>query len=339
MKVLLLDADLAHNKKIETSLGQDPKTQVHTFGRLEPLLEVLNGNPALELKQKELEKASADAIAMAKKMSDSLDLLKNKITTKKTELQSQKDAKAAEDLLNKTSKELADLEGQFAKGEEVRLKAEGVLANRQRELEEIKLAAPKAEDKKASLVLIDRAFLGNAPLAWITEFRNGISFPENKAVPIVILGYNDDIDYIKKTLVAGVTDYFVKPVDVLMLKHNTVMISGEKVDGESKVYELTTKSELKILRLGTITKMSEFELDVQTDNPFLKDEIVEFYADAFSGEKGGRILGRCLKCEPDSTDKAKHVTNFSFVGLSSHTMNELRKWLKLQYVAAKKAQG
>lgn len=334
MKVLLLDADQAHNKKIELALGQDSKTQIHAFARLEPLLEVLNGNPALEQKQRDLEKASLDATAMAKKMSESLEELKNKIATKKTELQQLQDTNSHEEA-KKAAQEVGNLESQYSKGEEVRTKAEAVLHSRQAELEHLKATAPKPEEKKASLVLVDRSFLGNTPVQWITDFRNGVSFAANKNVPVVVMGYNEDIDYIKKTLVQGVSDYFVKPVDILMLKHNSLKIAGEKVEGDSKVYELQVKSELKILRLGTTTKMSEFELDVQTDNAFGKDEIVEFYADVFSGQKGGRILGRCLKCEADATEKGKHISSFTFVGLSPHTMNEMRKWLKLQYVNSK----
>lgn len=339
MKILLLDVDLAHNKKVESTLSQDPKTHVHTFARLEPMLEVLNGNPALELKQKEIEKSVSDAEAMSKKMAVALTEIKAKIDGKKMELDSLKSNNAPADQINKVIEEISGFEGQYAKGDEVHKKTEFIVTTRKAELDNLKASSEKPEDKKADIILVDRAFLGNTPQQWMADFRNAVTSEGNKNVPLVVMGYNDDIDYIKKTLVPGISDYFVKPVDILMLKHNTTKISGGKLDSDQKVYELQTKSELKILRIGTVTKMSEFELDVQTDNAFQENEIVEFHADHFSGgEKGGRLLGRCLKCEADSTEKGKYVSNFSFVGQSPHSMNEMRKWLKLQYVNSKKAQ-
>lgn len=335
MKILLLDADAAHNKKISSAFDHDSKVILHPFTKQTDLVEVLNGNPALEVIKKDLEKSAADAAAMAKVMGDSLEELKGRIKTLQAELDAAKQATPQTEQVNQIAGQISQLEMQFSKGDEVRVKAEGILRHRQTELANIQGQIVKPENKKASLVLVDRSFLGNNPQDWITEFRHSISNVENNNVSVVIMGYNDDIDYIKKTLVAGIADYFVKPVDILMLKHNAIKIAGGKIESDQKVYELQAESELKILRLGMTKKMSEFELDVETDNSFLKDEIVEFYADAFSGEKGRRILGRCLTSEPSAATKGKFLTHFSFVGLSPHLMNELRKWLKLHYISSK----
>jgi response regulator RpfG family c-di-GMP phosphodiesterase len=184
---------------------------------------------------------------------------------------------------------------------------------------------------------VDRSFLGNSPQAWVSEFRNAIQYKENQNIPIVVMGYNETPDYVQNTLVPGIRDYFVKPVDILLLKHNSAKISGKSSDGSDKIFELQTKSQIKLLKLINITKMSEFELEVQATSKFEVDEFVEFIADNFNMTKGGRLLARCNSCQPDASVKGFFSAQFSFVGLSPHSMNELRKWLKTQYVNAKQA--
>ena len=61
------------------------------------------------------------------------------------------------------------------------------------------------------IILVDRSYLGNLPSDWVIALRKNIDYSDNKEVPVITMGYNEDLDYIKNTLHGGISDYFVKP--------------------------------------------------------------------------------------------------------------------------------
>ena len=64
MKILILDIDEAHNKRVNLALSENPKTQITFFSQLDTVIEVLNGNPQAEVTVKELEKSLSDSTAV-----------------------------------------------------------------------------------------------------------------------------------------------------------------------------------------------------------------------------------------------------------------------------------
>lgn len=331
MNVLVLDIDQAHNKKlIEIPLGEKGK---RTFvSQLEEALELLNANPAMESKKSQMEKAIADGTALLDRTNETIERTKQILTEKKNQMDALEDAE-------KKKLAVADInsvESQQVQSEELKRKLEPAIAAKRNELDALLKTLTPAEEKKIDLFLVDRAFLGNTPALWIEALKKQITFQGNAEVPVVVMGYNENIDYIRQSLAGGYSDYIIKPADALLFKYKASKISGAKSEDE-KIFELQTKTEIKILKSAMITKMSEFEVDVQTDAPFNEKEFVEFQADKFTGDKGGgRILGKCLKSEPDASQKGIYSSTFSFVGLNAHSMVELRKWIRMQYVAQKK---
>lgn len=321
MKIVVLDADQGHNKRVTQTLGGDPKTAIIFFERLEPFLEILNGSPLAEKKKQELEKMIADSNVLLAKANENI-----------TNLEKTKSEK-------KLPEEIKPIEASISKEREVKSKLEEVVSVATKQLEPILKSILKPEEKKCSVAIVDRAFLGNNPLVWVTEFRNKIQLAENKEIPLVVMGYNSEIEYIHSVVVPGVTDYFIKPVDLLLLKHNIAKISGKTMDAEDKVYEIQTKALVKVLQVAKVSKLSEFEMTAQVRSPFNPKELVELFADVFNMKKGERILAMCKKCEPDPNDKSFYLAELSFVGLSPHIMNEIRKWLKIQYVNQKEKES
>jgi hypothetical protein len=336
MKIILLDVDLVSNKKIESTLASETGLQLLIFSKMEQVVEILNGDPALDIKKVEIEKALADTGVMLKKVLESIEAGQKRLQEKRTLVTQLTDSPAHQAQKPIVAKEIADTEVQLKKADELRTKLEQLTVTRKGDLETLKSKAQTPENKKAHLLLVDRSFLGNSPAAWIDSLRGQITLPENKDIPVVAMGYNESTEYIKQTLVPGIIDYFVKPVDTLLLKHNAMKISGKTLDPAEKVYEIQTQGEIKLLRIAKTMKMSEFELELQSNGSFNPNEVIEFFADVFSDDKGGKLLGRCLKCEPDPNTKGFFIAHFSFVGMSPHAMNEMRKWLRLQYANLKK---
>lgn len=336
MKILILDADQGHNKRITQSLGSDPKTELIFFDQINSFVETLNGLPQFEKAKTELEKTIADTNVLLNKCKENLTaLMTAKDAKAKEAAMPQSDAAIGKKLLD----EVKNFDAKIKTETETKAKLEEVVSKKTAELEPISKKVLNAEQKKCNVLLIDRAFLGNKPLEWLNDLKSKITLSENKDVPIVVMGYNSELEYIYSIMVPGVSDYFIKPVDLLLMKHNTAKLSGKTMDADEKVYEIQTKALVKVLQIAKVSKLSEFEMTTQVRAPFNPNELVELFADVFNMKKGERILAMCKKCDPDETEKGLFVAVFSFVGLSPHIMNEIRKWLKTQYVNTKEKES
>lgn len=336
MRVLVLDVDQAHNKKVESVFSSIPDHSLKFFASIADLLEVLNGNPSIEKRKVELEKNIIESETLLKKVKDTVVHTDQGIKEKREQIDfliKNPDPNVQKDTVEK---ELRALEIQNQKAKELQAKLEAILQKKQADVAALTSSVPTEKERKIDLILADRSFLGNTPKGWVDDFRSKIALKENQEVPLVLMGYNEDLDYIVSTLQSGADDYFIKPVDSLLLKHNSLRIAGKRLESEDKIFEMQSKSQMKLLRVVQVQKMSEFEVQVQTSTVFQAKEFVEFYTDFFQVGKGGRLLGRVLSCEADTSQKGQYLTRFSFVGLSQHIMNELRKWLRTQYVTAKK---
>jgi hypothetical protein len=278
----------------------------------------------------------ADTNALLSKAVDNIKLLE----TSKAEKDAMMKANAANvPEAKKIEAEIKVIDGKLKTENETKAKLEDVVAKKNKEIEGIAKNILSAEAKKVSVLLVDRAFLGNTPAAWLADFRGKITLAENKEVPLVVMGYNSELEYIYSVVVPGISDYFIKPVDLLLLKHNTAKLSGKTMEAEDKVYEIQTKALVKVLQIAKVLKLSEFEMTTQVRSPFNPKELVELFADVFNMKKGERILAMCKQCDPDETEKGMFTAVFSFVGLSPHIMNEIRKWLKTQYVNTKEKES
>lgn len=334
-RILVLDVDQVHNEKIGFALRETADLHVAFFQDSQQVIDALNNKSPEVDKLKEIEIAIESGKTMQTKVQDTISKSEKQLAEKKSQLKIFSQDSAQKSSAAAVEKSIKSLEEQIAKCKELTAKLEKFMIQKSEALEAAKKSQPKANDHKISIVLIDRSFLGNIPSNWIETFREKITFAENKEVPIAVLGYNENFEYIQQTLEGGVIDYFVKPVDLLLFKHNTTKISGKPLDSSQKVYEIKTQADIKMLRRVVVLCISEFELLAQTNFTFSLNEICEFYADQFSADKNGRLLGRCLDCAPDATKKGFYLSTFSLVGLAPSRLNEMRKWMRAQYIALK----
>lgn len=341
MKILILDVDEAHNKRVRLALGEIPNTQITFFNHLDEVLEILNGNPQADVKKKDLEKSLAESSAVLQKMKDTIASAEEKKKTKMKDNLALKPGgdKALLAQKNALEKEINGMTSQISKAVELKTKMEELCFKKQTDLAEHQKSVLPEENKKIDLILVDRSFLGSKPEAWLKDLRSKIILADNQNVPVVTMGYNESLSYIRAFILAGVSDYFIKPVDILLLKNKASKIAKGEVEANDKVYELKTKTQINLLQQINIQKMSEFEMEVVSLHKFSEKECVELVADAFGVNSAGHLLATCLKSTPDPSGQGSYVTLFSFVGLLPQTMNELRKWLKRQYIEQKQKEN
>ncbi len=339
MKIAVLDVDQIHNQRLRTILASNDKIDLVVCDSLTELLEVLNGNQTIELKKQLMEKTLAEGKAMLARTSAALEKAKLNEVVQQAQIASA-NVSAQKPLLQNLLNELASNRSAIAKTEDLISKLTRAIAAKEADIAGLTSQILTEEQKKVHLLLVDRSQLGNIPSGWTVGFRKQITLPANQEVPVAAMGYNEDIDYIKKTVHGGVVDYFVKPVDALLLKHNVGRLTEGKVTSEDKMFTLVAQAEIQIFKTASIVSMSEFELTLQTDTSFRPKEIVEFYARnftvEFSKEKGQRLLGCCDQL--DLNPKGGFLARFSFVGHTPKTMNEMRKWLRTQYILIKQKQ-
>lgn len=334
MKIAVLDVDQSHNQRVQSTLERNVKTEIVFCKSLEELVDVLNANQSLITKKTAMEKTLVDGAAMLKRTLDGVATAKNTLAGKRLELEEAKGSDQSA-LKAEITADIAEITDQIAKSEELQKKLEKAIAVRKTEIQSLSGKILKDEQKKVHLVLVDRSFLGNLPSDWILELRKKTEFADNKNVPVVTMGYNEEMNYIRQTMHGGISDYFVKPVDLLLLVHNVNKITGNSSDAEGKVFELATQSEVKILRAASVIKLSEFEIFVKTDSAFKELEIVEFFSESFGGIQDSKVLARCTKSEVDPNARGSFLSAFAFVGQTAANMIGMRKWLRAQYIAQK----
>jgi PleD family two-component response regulator len=321
MKIVVLDVDQSHNLRLETSLNSVAKLNLVFCHETSELLEILNPDQSLQTKLKRMEKSVVDGTAMLQKTQAGL-------AKAQTQL--------AEESKQGATQKSVELQAGIKSSEELKAKIEQALVARKKEIEHLSANVLKEEDKKVNLVLVDRSFLGNLPSDWLIELRKKTEFAGNQEVPVITMGYNEDLNYIRNTLHGGVLDYFVKPVDLLLLKFHLARLFGLGDPSDGKIFEMQTKAEIKFLRTATLLKMSEFEIHVQAESDCQVGELVEFYTEIFDRRSEGRMLARCMKSEPDATRKGWFSISFGLVGNTPLIMTEMRKWIRAQYVLSKK---
>lgn len=334
MKIVVLDIDQAHNQRLKSAVSDDEKTDILFCEKLDELVDLLNGNRATEKKKAAMEKTLVDGAGMLSRTVDGIAAAKVAIEERRTLAEQMT---GPEQAANKTLllSEMAALQEKIEKSESLKRKLEVAIASRKLEIEALSATLLNDEQKKIHIVMVDRSYLGNLSGDWVEKFRALIADKENQNVPIVAMGYNEDLEYIKRTVQGGISDYFVKPMDTLLLKNRINRLSGRRSESGGKVFELTTKAEIKILKTATVIKMSEFDFVVETPNSFEVNEIVELYAEPIGGDKGSRLLACCTEFAPDPKSRATFITSFSFVGHTLQSMTGMRKWLRAQYLAQK----
>jgi CheY-like chemotaxis protein len=185
-------------------------------------------------------------------------------------------------------------------------------------------------------IFMEAAQIVGQPAKYVEEFRRKIRFEANKNIPIVLLSYNDDIDFVRKMTINGLfLDYLLKPADAANFRQKFSLLVSKTATFKQELYSMPTSQPVNVAYNFIIEEISEFGLLLHSNRPYHPGEYVTFYSPVFKTEKQTEVIGRCYKAEKlkDGGYKCKFV----FVGVGEIVRKQIRMWMKLEYVRKKQA--
>lgn len=186
-------------------------------------------------------------------------------------------------------------------------------------------------------VFMDAAQVIGTPQKYMEEFRKKITLEQNKNIPVVLLSYNEDIDFVRKMTLGGLFfDYILKPVDAPNFRQKFSLLVSPNGTYKKELYTMPTLQPVNVAYNFVIEDISEFGLILRCNRSYLPGEYVTFYSPVFKTEKQAEVIGRCYKSE-----KLQGANDFQckfvFVGVGDAVRKQIRNWMKLEYVRKKQA--
>lgn len=186
-------------------------------------------------------------------------------------------------------------------------------------------------------VFMEASQVHGTPQKFMEDFRKKITLEANKTIRIVLLSYNEDIDFIRKmTIGAQFLDYILKPTEAPHFRQKFSLLVSPNGTYKKELYTMPTLQPVNVAYNFTIEDISEFGLILRCNRPYQPGEYVTFYSPVFKTDKQAEVIGRCYK-----SDKLQGNNDFQckfvFVGVGDAVRKQIRNWMKLEYVRKKQA--
>lgn len=187
------------------------------------------------------------------------------------------------------------------------------------------------------LIFIEATQIHGTPSKWMEEFRKKITLEQNKNIPVVLLSYSEDIDFIRKMTIGGLfLDYISKPVDAPNFRQKYSLLVSPNGTYKKELYTMPTIQPVNVAYNFIIEDISEFGLILRCNRPYQPGEFVTFYSPVFKTEKQAEVIGRCYKSDKLQGNN-DYQCKFVFVGVGDAVRKQIRTWMKLEYVRKKQA--
>ena len=186
-------------------------------------------------------------------------------------------------------------------------------------------------------IFMEATQVTGTPSKYIEEFRKKITLEANKNIPIVLLSYNDDIDFVRTMTIGGTfIDYMLKPTDSPNFRQKFSLLVSKNASYKKELYSIQTLQPVNVAFNFVFEDISEFGLVLRCNRPYQPGEFVTFYSPVFKTEKQREVIGRCYKSDkvPNSNE---YQCQFVFVGVGDAVRKQIRNWMKLEYVRKKQA--
>lgn len=192
-------------------------------------------------------------------------------------------------------------------------------------------------EKVFDFVFMEASQVHGSPQKFMEEFRKKITLEANKKVPVVLLSYNEDIDFIRKMTIGGLfLDYILKPADAPHFRQKFSLLVSPSGTYKKELYTMPTLQPVNVAYNFTIEDISEFGLILRCNRPYQPNEYVTFYSPVFKTEKQAEVIGRCYKSDKLQGNN-DYQCKFVFVGVGDAVRKQIRNWMKLEYVRKKQA--
>ncbi len=191
--------------------------------------------------------------------------------------------------------------------------------------------------KTFDFIFMEASQVGNNPGKFVEDFRKKITLEQNKNIPIVLLTYNDDIDFVRKMTIQGIfADMLLKPADAPHFRQKFSLLVSKQGSYKKELYTMPTLQPVNVAYNFLIEDISEFGLILKSNRPYKTGEFVTFYSPVFKTEKRAEVIGKCYKYEKLGSAE-EYRSYFVFVAIGDTMRKQIRNWMKQEYVRKKQA--
>ncbi|MES2768150.1 MAG: hypothetical protein V4596_03310 [Bdellovibrionota bacterium] len=192
-------------------------------------------------------------------------------------------------------------------------------------------------EKVFDFIFMEASQITGSPTKYMEEFRKKITLEQNKLVPVVLLSYNEDIDFVRKMTIGGLfLDYILKPVDAPNFRQKFSLLVSTNGSYKKELYTMPTVQPVNVAYNFVIEDISEFGLILRCNRAYQPGEYVTFYSPVFKTDKQAEVIGRCYKSDKLQGNN-DYQCKFVFVGVGDAVRKQIRTWMKLEYVRKKQA--
>lgn len=190
---------------------------------------------------------------------------------------------------------------------------------------------PVAQADDHLLLLISKEeWLGSRHMALIRKtqdmlIRKKICTKEDPSRLVLSAFGNPDFD-IKLVEDRVICNVIFKPFDELILQQLLhFALKGHHPASESFVHSVTGEYQVEMTKEVQMEAVSDMGFVTRSPRPIVVGKISKYYGEVFRGRGRIHVMARCLSCQPHPEFKDEFQICFSYLGIPSHQISDIRK--------------
>lgn len=188
---------------------------------------------------------------------------------------------------------------------------------------------PQADDNLL-LLISKEEWLGSRYMALIRKMqdmliRKKICTKEDPTRLVLSAFENPDFD-IKLVEDRIICNVIFKPFDELILQQMLhFALKGHHPASESFVHSVTGEYQVEMTKEVQMEAVSDMGFVTRSPRPIEVGKISKYYGEVFRGKGRIHVMARCLSCQPHPEFKEEFQVCFSYLGIPSHQISDIRK--------------
>lgn len=185
-------------------------------------------------------------------------------------------------------------------------------------------------DDHLLLLISKEEWLGSRHMALIRKtqemlIRKKICTKEDPTRLVLSAFENPDFD-IKLVEDRVICNVIFKPFDELILQQMLhFALKGHHPASESFVHSVTGEYQVEMTKEVQMEAVSDMGFVTRSPRPIEIGKISKYYGEVFRGKGRIHVMARCLSCQPHPEFKDEFQICFSYLGIPSHQISDIRK--------------
>jgi hypothetical protein len=185
-------------------------------------------------------------------------------------------------------------------------------------------------DDHLLLLISKEEWLGSRHMALIRKtqdmlLRKKICTVEDPTRLVLSAFENPDFD-IKLVEDRVICNVIFKPFDELILQQMLhFALKGHHPASESFVHSVTGEYQVEMTKEVQMEAVSDMGFVTRSPRPIEVGKISKYYGEVFRGKGRIHVMARCLSCQPHPEFKNEFQICFSYLGIPSHQISDIRK--------------